>query len=106
MSVFFLCTAESAYEQYRNLHDKKLDEAEDEREQRQRNVSKKYVCVRMFLLDNSNHSNLNLQNRKRMLKLELTDGHDTVIAMEHCPISCLSTKLYPGTKILIKGNLS
>lgn len=39
-----------------------------------------------------------------MLKLELTDGHDTVIAMEHCPIPCLTTKLYPGTKILIKGN--
>lgn len=40
-----------------------------------------------------------------MLKLELTDGHTTVIAMEYCPIKCLSTKLYPGTKILIKGEL-
>lgn len=40
-----------------------------------------------------------------MLKLELTDGHNTVIAMEHCSISSLSTKLYPGTKIFIKGEL-
>lgn len=41
--LFSLNAAESAYEQYRNLHDKKLDEAEEEPEQRPRNVSKKYV---------------------------------------------------------------
>lgn len=44
-----------------------------------------------------------VSNRKRMLKLELTDGHGTVIAMECSPIPCLNTKLVPGTKILIKG---
>lgn len=38
-----------------------------------------------------------------MLKLELTDGHSTVIAMECSPITCLNTKLLPGTKISIKG---
>lgn len=41
----FLFAAESAYDQFRNIHDKKLDEAEEvESEQRQRNVTKKYVC--------------------------------------------------------------
>ncbi|XP_037033650.1 recQ-mediated genome instability protein 1-like [Bradysia coprophila] len=76
--------AESAYEQYRTIHDKKLDEAEEpETEQRQRNISKK----------------------RRTLKLELTDGHTTVTAMEHCPIPCLNTKMVPGIKILIKGSM-
>lgn len=38
-----------------------------------------------------------------MLKLELTDGHGSVIAMERNPIPCLNTKLSPGIKILLKG---
>lgn len=38
-----------------------------------------------------------------MIKLELTDGSRTVVAMEHQPISSLSTKLVPGCKILLKG---
>lgn len=37
------------------------------------------------------------------MRLELTDGHRTVPAMEYRPISCLSTKLMPGTKLLIMG---
>ncbi|KAJ6645584.1 RecQ-mediated genome instability protein 1, partial [Pseudolycoriella hygida] len=78
---YLIDIAESAYEQYRSLHGKKLDEAEEGPEQSNRNVSKK----------------------KRMLKLELTDGYATVIAMEHSPISSLSSKLCPGTKILLKG---
>lgn len=40
---------------------------------------------------------------KRNLKLELTDGSKTVHAMEYKPIPCLSTKLAPGTKILLIG---
>lgn len=49
-------------------------------------------------------SELNLiLNRKRTLKLELTDGHHFVVAMERRPISCLNTKISPGTKILLKG---
>lgn len=42
-------------------------------------------------------------NRKRALKLELTDGHHYIIAMERRPIPCLNTKLSPGTKILLIG---
>lgn len=45
----------------------------------------------------------NVPFRKRTLKLELTDGNENVIAMEHCPIPCLNTKILPGAKILIKG---
>jgi RecQ-mediated genome instability protein 1 len=43
--------------------------------------------------------------RKRMLKLELTDGLTTVLAMEYQPIKVLSTKLTPGVKIAVKGPL-
>lgn len=42
---------------------------------------------------------------KRVLRLELTDGHRTITAMEYRPISCLNTKLLPGTKLLIMGPL-
>lgn len=38
-----------------------------------------------------------------MLKLELTDGLNKITAMEHKPISVISTKLVPGCKILILG---
>lgn len=38
-----------------------------------------------------------------MLRLELTDGHRTIVAMEHKPISILSTKLVPGCKVLLRG---
>lgn len=40
-----------------------------------------------------------------MLKLELTDGVRTVVAMEHQPIAALSTKLVPGCKIRLSGPL-
>lgn len=43
--------------------------------------------------------------RKRSLKLELTDGIQTVVAMEYKPIACLNTKLVPGCKILLTGPL-
>lgn len=41
--------------------------------------------------------------KKRCLKLTLTDGLYTITAMEHKPVTCLSTKLPPGVKVLIKG---
>lgn len=42
-------------------------------------------------------------HRKRVLKLELTDGHQTVTAMEYSPIPCLKTHLTPGIKIVLTG---
>lgn len=41
--------------------------------------------------------------RKRVIKMELTDGHRTVTAMEYKPIPFLTTKLPPGTKMLLVG---
>ncbi len=38
-----------------------------------------------------------------MLLLELTDGTQTIQAMEYLPIPTLHLDLIPGTKILIKG---
>jgi hypothetical protein len=43
------------------------------------------------------------KKKKRMFKLELTDGYKTVHAMEMKPIKCLNTKIKPGTKVLIIG---
>lgn len=43
--------------------------------------------------------------RKRVLKLELTDGFKNVSALEYTPIPCLTTQLTPGTKIIITGPL-
>lgn len=37
------------------------------------------------------------------MRLELTDGHRSVPAMEYRPIPCLTTKQMPGTKMLIIG---
>lgn len=41
--------------------------------------------------------------KKRCLKLELTDGQSTVIAMEAEVVPSLHKKLPPGTKLLISG---
>lgn len=43
--------------------------------------------------------------RQRMLKLELTDGFQTVFALEYTPVQCLTTKLTPGLKLLVRGPL-
>lgn len=43
--------------------------------------------------------------RKRMLKLELTDGFRTVSALEYKPIPCLTTQLSPGLKLIVTGPL-
>ena len=40
-----------------------------------------------------------------MLKLELTDGKNTIIGMEYTPIACLNTKIIPGSKIMLNGPL-
>uniref|UniRef100_A0A1Q3EYY2 RecQ-mediated genome instability protein 1 n=1 Tax=Culex tarsalis TaxID=7177 RepID=A0A1Q3EYY2_CULTA len=75
--------SEPCYDQLRNLYNKKLDEADDEIQMRK---------------NQAQHV-----KKKRMLKLELTDGKKTVVGMEHSPIAALSTKLPPGTKVLLMG---
>lgn len=40
---------------------------------------------------------------RRMLLLQLTDGSQSIQAMEYMPINHLHLDLIPGTKILIKG---
>lgn len=42
-------------------------------------------------------------SRKRMLKLELTDGFSTVSALEFTPIPVLTTQLSAGTKLIVSG---
>lgn len=77
----FVLLAEPYYEQWRSLHNKKLDEViEDNRESKTHNSKK-----------------------KRMFKMELTDGYKTIHAMEMKQIACLNTKLTPGIKILFIG---
>jgi RecQ mediated genome instability protein len=78
--VIYLDLAEPFYEQWRRLHNIKLDEVQEFKE------SKAYQS-----------------KKKRCFKLELTDGHKTIVAMEYKPIACLTTKLSPGVKILITG---
>ncbi|XP_058117292.1 recQ-mediated genome instability protein 1-like [Anopheles ziemanni] len=80
---YLLDISEPAYEQWRNLYDKKLDEAEDEVQMRRSQAPQ--------------------TKKRRMLKLELTDGKQTAIAMEHTAIRCLNTKLAPGVKLLLSG---
>uniref|UniRef100_A0A182SPK9 RecQ-mediated genome instability protein 1 n=1 Tax=Anopheles maculatus TaxID=74869 RepID=A0A182SPK9_9DIPT len=80
---YLIDISEPAYDQWRDLYDKKLDEAEDEVQRRKNQAP-------------------NVKKR-RMLKLELTDGKQTVLAMEHSAISCLNTKLTPGVKLLLTG---
>lgn len=72
--------AESPYEQWRRLHNIKLDDVEETRE------SKAFTT-----------------KKKRMFKLELTDGHKKVNAMEYVIIPSLNTKLPPGCKLQIIG---
>ncbi|XP_055631284.1 recQ-mediated genome instability protein 1-like isoform X2 [Toxorhynchites rutilus septentrionalis] len=80
---FLIDISEPCYDQLRNLYNKKLDEADDE----------------IQLRKNQNQH----VKKRRMLKLEMTDGKRTVIGMEHTPIAALNTKLPPGVKILLIG---
>uniref|UniRef100_A0AAG5DMF9 RecQ-mediated genome instability protein 1 n=1 Tax=Anopheles atroparvus TaxID=41427 RepID=A0AAG5DMF9_ANOAO len=75
--------SEPAYDQWRDLYNKKLDEAEDEVQMRRSQAPQ--------------------TKKRRMLKLELTDGKQKAVGMEHTPIRCLSTKLAPGVKLLLTG---
>ncbi|XP_039447595.1 recQ-mediated genome instability protein 1-like [Culex pipiens pallens] len=75
--------SEPCYDQLRNLYNKKLDEADDE------------IQMRKNLAQHV--------KKKRMLKLEMSDGRKTVVGMEHSPIAALSTKIPPGTKMLLMG---
>jgi len=74
-----LSLADPFYDQWRRLHDKKLDEVIEDNRETKTFQSKK----------------------KRMFKLQLTDGFKTVAAMEMKHIACLNTKLTPGIKVLI-----
>uniref|UniRef100_A0A1B0CL91 RecQ-mediated genome instability protein 1 n=2 Tax=Lutzomyia longipalpis TaxID=7200 RepID=A0A1B0CL91_LUTLO len=84
---FVIDISESSYDQWRRLNDQKLDEPEP---------------VEEFRTQSSNQGKKQ-PKRKRLLKLELTDGTRKVDAMEYRPVPCLSTKLFPGTKLLISG---
>jgi RecQ-mediated genome instability protein 1 len=75
-------TAESPYEQWRRLHNIELDDVKENRENK------------VFQ-----------SKKKRVFKLELTDGFKTIYAMEYSIISCLNTKLSPGCKVQIVGPL-
>lgn len=46
-----------------------------------------------------------MQFRKRMLKLELTDGFRTVSALEYRSIRSLTTQLAPGLKVIVTGSI-
>ncbi|XP_065073600.1 recQ-mediated genome instability protein 1-like [Ochlerotatus camptorhynchus] len=80
---YLMDISEPCYDQLRNLYNKKLDEADDEIQMRKNQTQ-------------------NVKKR-RMLKLEMTDGKRTVIGMEHSPIAALNTKLPPGVKVLLTG---
>ncbi|XP_062561206.1 recQ-mediated genome instability protein 1-like [Armigeres subalbatus] len=80
---YLMDISEPCYEQLRNLYNKKLDEADDEIQMRK---------------NQAQHV-----KKRRMLKLEMTDGKRTVIGMEHSPIAALNTKLPPGVKVLLTG---
>ncbi|GAB0090149.1 hypothetical protein DMENIID0001_048390 [Sergentomyia squamirostris] len=75
--------SESFYDQWRRLNDEKTDEPEPTEE------------FRTQTRQNT--------KRKRLLKLELSDGNQTIDAMEYCPIACLNTKILPGCKIILSG---
>ncbi|XP_058828091.1 recQ-mediated genome instability protein 1-like [Topomyia yanbarensis] len=75
--------SEPCYDQLRNLYNKKMDEADEEIQMRK--TQTQHI------------------KKKRMLKLELTDGKRTVVGMEHNPIAVLNTKLPPGVKIFLTG---
>uniref|UniRef100_A0A182QBE2 RecQ-mediated genome instability protein 1 n=1 Tax=Anopheles farauti TaxID=69004 RepID=A0A182QBE2_9DIPT len=81
---YLLDISEPAYDQWRALYDKKLDEADEEVQMRR------------------NQAPTNVKKR-RMLKLHLTDGKQTIVALEHSSIKSLTTKLAPGTKLLLSG---
>ena len=72
--------AESPYEQWRRLHNILLDDIQENRE------------FKSFQ-----------SKKRRMFKLELTDGYKTVNGMEYVTIPGLSKKTSPGTKIQIVG---
>lgn len=80
---YLMDISEPCYDQLRNLYNEKLDEADDEIQMRKNQTQH----VR----------------KRRMLKLELTDGKRTVIGMEYTPIAALNTKLPPGVKVLLSG---
>ncbi|CRK95021.1 CLUMA_CG008507, isoform A [Clunio marinus] len=79
---FLIDIAESPYEQHRRLHNIKLDDVEEIKE------SKTFAA-----------------KKKRVFKLELTDGHNTISAMEYTTIPVLNSKLSPGIKLQVIGPL-
>ncbi|XP_041462919.1 recQ-mediated genome instability protein 1-like [Lytechinus variegatus] len=41
----------------------------------------------------------------RLLMLSLTDGQETIQAMEYRPVPCLTSKINPGAKIILSGDM-
>ncbi|CAO1442401.1 unnamed protein product [Diamesa hyperborea] len=75
--------SESPYDQWRKLHNKVLDDVDETRGPK------------------------NFQpKKKRMLKLTLTDGIKTIIAMEYKIIPALNTKFPPGIKLQLIGPIN
>lgn len=72
------------------MHNKQLDEGKEQQEFKQTQAP-------------AQQRNGVAAKAKRVLKLELFDGRRTVTAMEYRPIPCLSTKLTPGTKVVLSG---
>lgn len=85
---YLIDIAESAYDQLQKMYNKQLDEGKEQQE---------------FKQTQATAQQRNGTKAKRVLKLELFDGRRSVTAMEYRSISCLNTKLTPGTKVLLIG---
>lgn len=83
---YLIDISESAYDQLQRLYDKQLDEGKEQQEFKQTQAATRKRSA-----------------ARGMLKLELFDGQRKVTAMEYRPIPCLTTKLTPGTKVLLSG---
>ncbi|XP_031640716.1 recQ-mediated genome instability protein 1-like [Contarinia nasturtii] len=83
---FLLDISESPYDQLQRLQNKETEVAN---EQPEFNQTKK----------------IEKGKKKRMLKLDLSDGFRTVSALEYTPIPCLNAQLAPGLKVIVTGPL-
>lgn len=61
--------------------------------------------IKLDEVDETKESKTFNTKKKRMFKLELTDGHNTIYAMEYLIVPSLNTKISPGCKLQIIGPL-